>query len=112
LILSCVLLAEASWAQATDASNPKQPIATVGGQAVYEDELLPAVQGQLFPLRNQEYEIKKRALDNLIERKLLEAAAKKKGIETEKLLAQDVDSKIGEPEMLRSRPTVWRKRTD
>ncbi len=32
------------------------------------------MQGQLFPLRNQEYEIKKKALDNLIEQKLLDPA--------------------------------------
>jgi hypothetical protein len=49
-------------------------LGTIGGQTIYDDELLPAVQGQLFPLRNQEYEIKKRALDSLIDQKLLQAA--------------------------------------
>jgi len=97
VVLICFFYVEAGSAQNTDAPKSKQPIATVAGQAIYEDELLPTVQGQLFPLRNQEYEIKKRALDNLIEQKLLEAAAKKKGIETEKLLAQEVDSKVAEP---------------
>jgi protein-disulfide isomerase len=97
LVLTCFFYAEVGSAQNTDAPKSKQPVATVGGQAIYEDELLSTVQGQLFPLRNQEYEIKRRALDNLIERKLLEAAAKKKGIETEKLLAQEVDFKVPEP---------------
>jgi protein-disulfide isomerase len=97
LLLSCVLRAGVGWAQDTEPPKPKQPIATVAGQAIYEDEVLSTVQGQLFPLRNQEYEIKKRALDSLIEQKLLDVAAKKKGIETQKLLAQEVDSKIGEP---------------
>jgi len=97
LFLSYLLSAAAGLAQNADPSKPKQPVATVGGQAIYDEELLPTVQGQLFPLRNQEYEIKKRALDSLIEQKLLEAVAKKKGIETEKLLVQEVDSKVPEP---------------
>jgi protein-disulfide isomerase len=95
-LLGCILAPALLPGESSDPSKPKQPIATIGGQAIYEDELLPAVQGQLFPLRNQEYEIKKRALDSLIEQKLLEAAAKKKGIETEKLLQQEVDSKVPE----------------
>ena len=38
------------------------------------DDLLPSVQGQLLPLRNHEYEIKKKALDSVTEQKLLEEA--------------------------------------
>ena len=53
--------------------------------------------GQLRPLREQEYQIKKKALDTLIGQRLLEAEAKKKGITTEKLLEQEVDSKVPEP---------------
>ena len=97
LALSCFFSAAAGWAQNSDVPQPKQPVATIGGQAIYDDELLATVQGQLFSLRNQEYDIKKKALDSLIEQKLLETAAKKKGLETEKLLQQEVDSKIQEP---------------
>jgi len=56
-----------------------------------------SIQGQLQPLRNQEYEIKRKALDSLIEQKLLETEAKKNGLTTEKLLAQEVTSKIPAP---------------
>jgi len=74
------------------------PLATIDGQAITEDDLAPLVAGQLRPLREQEYQIKKKALDNLINQKLLEAEAKKKGVaNTDKLLEQEVDSKIGEP---------------
>jgi len=64
----------------------------VDGQPIYDEDLAPSVEG-LQPLRNQEYEIKRKALDSLIEQKLLEKAAKKNGITTEKLLAQEVDAK-------------------
>jgi len=59
--------------------------------------LLPYVQGQLRPLRDQEYQIKKKALENLINQKLLEAEAKRKALTTENLLEQEVDSKTAEP---------------
>src|SRR5260370_34190507 len=83
-------------AQNADA-RPTPPVATVGGQPIYEEDLIPSVQVQLLPLRNQEYEIKKKALDNLIQQKLLEKAAKEKNLTTEKLLEQEVDAKIQDP---------------
>ena len=93
LFLCCFLPAAAS-AQKTDVTQSKQPVATVAGETIYEDDLLSSVQGQLLPLRNQEYEIKRKALDNVIEQKMLEVAAKKKGLTTEKLLDQEVNSKV------------------
>jgi protein-disulfide isomerase len=70
------------------------PVATVDGQTITEDELSAAAQGQLRPLRDQEYQIKRKALDNLISQKILEAEAKKKGLTTDKLLEQEVDAKV------------------
>ena len=52
---------------------------------------------QLQQLRNQEYELKKEALENVVNQKLLEAETKKKGITVEALWEQEVDSKVGEP---------------
>jgi protein-disulfide isomerase len=98
LLLSCFFIAAAaSLCQTSDAPKAKQPVATVDGQTIYDEDLSAFVRGQLLPLRNQEYEIKKKALDNLIEQKLLEAAAKKQGLTTEKLLVQEVDSKVPDP---------------
>jgi protein-disulfide isomerase len=97
LLLISAFCAATSVAQSADAPKAKQPIATVDGQSIYDEDLAASVQGQLLPLRNQEYEIKKKALDNLIEQKLLEAAAKKKGLTTDKLLEQELDSKVPDP---------------
>ena len=90
----CVALGSAL---ASDAVNSKQPVATVEGQPIYDEDLASSVQGQLLPLRKQEYEIKKKALDDLIEQKVLEAAAKKQGFTTEQLLVVQVDSKVPDP---------------
>jgi len=96
LLLLCMsaFFAATTVAQNAETSKPKQAVATVDGQTIYDEDLASSVQGQLLPLRNQEYEIQSKALDNLIEQKLLEGAAKKKGLTTEKLLAQEVDSKV------------------
>ena len=51
-----------------------QPLATVDGQAITEEDLLPQVEGPLRPLRDQEYQIKKKALDNMIGQRILDAS--------------------------------------
>jgi protein-disulfide isomerase len=51
----------------------------------------------LLEARNQEYKLKKEALDTLVRKKLVEAEAKKRGLSVDELLANEVDSKIPEP---------------
>src|SRR2546426_6976191 len=98
LVFVLLLLGSAaSLAQTVGQSKQKEPLAVVGGQTIYDDDLVPFVQGQVFQLRLQEYEVKSKALENLVNQKLLEAEAKKKGIPTEKLLEQEVDAKVPEP---------------
>jgi len=97
LLLISVCCAATSVAQSTSASKAKQPVATVDGQPIYDEDLAASVDGQLMALRNQEYEIKKKALDGLIEQKILEVAAKKRGLTTEKLLEQEVRAKVADP---------------
>ena len=78
-------------------TTSEKPLAVVAGQEVYETDLLPQIQAQIQKLRNQEYELKAKALENLISQKLLELEAKKRGISSEKLFEQEVDSKVSEP---------------
>lgn len=98
IFISLLLVPAYCFAQATAPAKNTQTLATIGGQPITEDDLAPYVQGQLRPLREQEFQIKRKALDNLINQKLLEAEAKKKGVATtDRLLEQEVDSKIVEP---------------
>src|ERR1700747_979518 len=97
LLFISAFFASISVAQTAETPKPKQPVATVDGQPLYDEDLAPSVEGKLQRLRNQEYEIKRKALDNLIEQKMLEAAAKKKGLTTEKLLDQEVNAKVSDP---------------
>ena len=116
-VLSALLLSPAGAAQSGKKAKPadkpaetvsekadKAParlraveLATVDDQKITEDDLAPYVAGQLRPLREQEYQIKKKALDNLIGERILASEAKKRGLSVEKLLEQEVDSKLPEP---------------
>src|SRR5713101_5338918 len=92
-----LLIPAGSVAQTPGQAKQKEPLAVVGGQTIYDDDLLPFVQAQVFQLRLQEYDVKSKALDKLVNQKLLETEAKKKGIPTEKVLEQEVDAKVAEP---------------
>ena len=96
-VLSYSLSCFAQSPSATASSKGGQPLATVDGQPITEDDLAPLVAGQLRPLRDQEYQIKRQALDNLIVERVLEAEAKKRGVTTDKLMEQEVDAKVVEP---------------
>jgi protein-disulfide isomerase len=79
------------------AQNSPNPIATLDGQPIYDEELTSVAGTRLLELRNQEYKVKSDALDQLVRKKLIDAEAKKKGLTAEELLKQEVDSKIAEP---------------
>jgi len=97
LFLSSASFTSQTRAQARHDAKPSEPLGMVAGQPIYDSDLLPSVQGQVFQLRLQEYELKRKALDNLVNQRLLEAEAKKKGIPPEKFFEQEVDSKVPEP---------------
>jgi protein-disulfide isomerase len=71
---------------AAQSAASQRPIARIGDQAIYDDDLLPLIQGQLLQLRNQEYELRSKTLDSLVSQRLLEAEARKKGISVEVML--------------------------
>jgi protein-disulfide isomerase len=97
LFVSVLLMPICCLAQSSGAAKTTETLATVGGQPVTEDDLLPSIASKLIALRNLEYQMKEQALDNLIDERLLEAAAKTKGIAADKLLEQEVDAKVAEP---------------
>jgi protein-disulfide isomerase len=72
-------------------------MATIDGEAVYEEDVLPAIDSQLQQLRTQEYTLKSRALEAVIQQRVLEGEARRRGIPVQELLRLEVDSKISEP---------------
>ena len=97
LVLSFALLGAACAAQTAAAQSPGDPLATINGQPIYEDDLASASQAQLLQLRKQEYDARLRILEGVINRRLVEAEAKVKGLTPDKLLAEEADSKVADP---------------
>jgi protein-disulfide isomerase len=86
-----------SFGQTAAPARNSPILATVDGQPVTDDDLiLLLAEGPQLPFDGGCQ--KKKALENLINQKLLDAAAKKKGLlNTDKLFEQEVDSKLAEP---------------
>ncbi len=82
-------------------SERNKVVATVDGQPITMADLLEKAGPQLFKhysdAATKEYQIKKSTLDEMIEDRLLEKEAAKRGITKEQLLKQEVDDKVGEP---------------
>src|SRR5437667_6293621 len=87
-----------SFGQDATQASSGDPVATVAGQPISEQELLETLgPQQSMQMRMQEYEAKSKALDSLIRLKLVQAEAKKRGISAEKLIEQEVESKVADP---------------
>lgn len=102
-IVYCAALAAACFAQSAGGQptggQPAKaaPVASVGGQLILEDELAPLIEGQLRQLQYEEYQVRRKALDDLINQKLVTAKAKEKGLTSEEFLRQEIDNKLPEP---------------
>lgn len=68
--------------------------AVVNGRQITEREVDDSIIPQLLPLQRQMYELRKKALDNLIVKELLEAEAKKRGVSVEELRRQLTETKV------------------
>ena len=88
---------------AARSSTPPPPatsgvVAEVNGAAIQASELEERVHNRLASLRQQEYDVRRQALEELIAERLVAAEAAKRGIPAEKLLVQEVDKKAVLPD--------------
>jgi predicted DsbA family dithiol-disulfide isomerase len=90
------LIAASLCAAAENASSIDPPVAYIDGKPVLASELMPVAQGQVLNLRKQEYDIKRRALDSLLDQKLVEAEAARRATTVEQLL-KEADTKVADP---------------
>jgi len=99
LLVSCSPAQDQPQIRAQDGApvKGKAVVAFVDGKPVLADDLLPVVRNQLLQLRRQQYEIENKGIENLINGRLIELEAERKGIPKEKLLESEVDSKIADP---------------
>jgi hypothetical protein len=86
----------ASFAAAQQKSAP-EPLAVLAGEPIYESQLPPEQQAQLLRMRQQVDAVRFRALHAVLDPKLVDAEAKKKGLTTQELLQSEVLSKVADP---------------
>jgi len=70
----CLWLSTVGWLAGPSFAQTREPLAVVAGEAIYEEDLLPLIQGPMQQIRRQEYELKSQALENLLNQKLLDPA--------------------------------------
>lgn len=78
-------------------NDPKAVAAEVDGQPITYEELDKRAAGHLQQLRDQEYEIRRNALDALIDERLLKKAAADRGLSEGELKRVEVDDKVPAP---------------
>jgi protein-disulfide isomerase len=91
LVLSLVLMLSAPAFAQTTAKT--QPLATVNGQAITSDDVANALGEPLSRLEDQVYRMKQKKLQELIEARILDQEAAKRGLTVEKLLEIEVTKK-------------------
>ncbi|HEX4001033.1 MAG TPA: thioredoxin domain-containing protein [Candidatus Acidoferrales bacterium] len=96
-VLLCFLLPNLAIAQKSAAPGSPDALAVFQGQAISEDQLPAGEQAQLQRMMQQVFGVKRRALQAVLEQKLVENAAKKKGVAPEELIKSEVDSKVADP---------------
>jgi len=83
------------------AGDPKAPVARIGTEVITAAELDVVTKGQLTKHEGEHaervHQTKTQALDGLLEKRLVEARAKKEGITSEQLIQREVTAKIPEP---------------
>jgi protein-disulfide isomerase len=95
--VACAFLSTFVAAQDKNSSPPPEPLAVVDGQTIDESQLAPEVQAQLQRMMQQVYGVKLRALHAVVDQRLVEAEAKKKGTSPDDLMKSEVLFRVAGP---------------
>ena len=87
----------ASLGTAGTSSRESKTIATLDGQPILEDQIPSSVRAQLQKMKQDENALEQRGLNAVLEQKLLESEAKRKGVSIADFLASEVDGKVPDP---------------
>jgi hypothetical protein len=75
-----------------------EPVAFVGGEAIYERDFLAQIRPQTYNIRLQEYQLKLRALTDLIDKRLLKEEAAARGVTEQELVDREILAFVPEPD--------------
>lgn len=97
LVLGSAACQAGPSARAATPAVPASIVAQGDGVSITAADLDKAAAGQLSRLRQQEYEVKKGVLDQMIGEALMAKEAKARGISVEALVKKEVDEKVPPP---------------
>ena len=79
------------------AEDPRKSVAQVGGASITLEEVDRRAAGKLQRLRNEEYDARRQALDEIIIERLFQKEAAERGVTQDALLKAEVDAKVTPP---------------
>ena len=95
--LGCKTSADPGTAKPVAASSNAAVVAEVDGQPITAEELDQHAAAELQRLRDQEYEVRKNALDNLVTQRLIKKEAAARGVSEQELMRLEVQEKVARP---------------
>jgi protein-disulfide isomerase len=79
------------------AEDPRKVVARVGGSSITLEDVDRHAAGKLLRLRNEEYETRRQALDEMITEQLFQKEAAARGLSQEALLKAEIEGKVAAP---------------
>ena len=96
-VLACKSPTPAQTTAAGAAAGPSAPVARIGAEVITAGELDTSIRGELNEMEQRTYDLRKSALDQLINQRLVEAKAKVAGKPVDEFLRAELAPKVGEP---------------
>src|SRR5712691_1154767 len=94
---AAVLTARSRAGGAPAAESPSAVVAEVDGRKITREEVEKKAAGRLQQLRQQEYEILRQAVREVVDDRLIEKEAAARHLSKEALLAAEIDAKLSPP---------------
>jgi protein-disulfide isomerase len=95
-ILACQSTRPTQAADPAATSGPNAPYARIGAEVITAGDVDKTIRGELNDMEQRTYDLRKAALDQLINQKLVEAKAKAAGKPVDEFLRAELASKVGD----------------
>jgi protein-disulfide isomerase len=92
-----LLFSAGVFGQGNAAPESPQPVVIFNGQPIYEQDYLKDDQTQLRNMRQQVYAVEMRGLHKVLDKRLIEAEAKRKGMTADQLFQAEIVAKVADP---------------
>ncbi len=96
-LVACQSTRPSQASDAAAAAGLNAPVARIGAEVITAGDLDKSIRGELNEMEQRTYDLRKSALDNLINQKLVESKAKAAAKPVDEFLRVELAPKVGEP---------------